>query len=93
MLPSMLLQAGVLGSQPSVPVIALADDGPPCALRRRIANQEMVLAQESADMTKEQVSAPRPKSREADGPWPRPHGRGIGHPTGAGGDRDMSQEL
>ena len=35
------LQAGVLGSQPSVPVIALTGDSAVCAFLRRIASQEM----------------------------------------------------
>ena len=47
MLPSMLLQAGVLGSQPSMPVVALTDDDPPCALFRQIASQDMMTAQAS----------------------------------------------
>jgi hypothetical protein len=38
----MLWQAGVLGSQPSVPVIALTGDGAVCALAKLIASQEML---------------------------------------------------
>ena len=38
----MLKQAGVLGSQPSVPVIALTGDGAVWALPKRIASQEMI---------------------------------------------------
>jgi hypothetical protein len=34
-----VLQAGVLGSQPPVPVIALPGDGPADAFPRRIASQ------------------------------------------------------
>jgi len=37
--PLLVLQAGVLGSQPPVPVIALAGDGPAGAFPRRIASQ------------------------------------------------------
>jgi hypothetical protein len=40
----MLLQAGVLGSQPSVPVIAFTGDAGACAFPRRIASQQMVIA-------------------------------------------------
>ena len=35
-------QAGILSSQPSVPVIALTDDGAVCALAKLIASQEML---------------------------------------------------
>ena len=38
----MLKQAGVLSSQPSVPVIALTGDGAVWALPKRIASQEML---------------------------------------------------
>jgi hypothetical protein len=37
--PLLVSQAGVLGSQPPVPIIALPGDGPASAFPRRIASQ------------------------------------------------------
>ena len=44
--PFCFLQAGVLRSQPSVPVIALTGDTQVCAFLKRLASEKMLLDQQ-----------------------------------------------
>jgi hypothetical protein len=59
----MAWQAGVLGSQPSVPVIALTDDRAVCALPRLIASQEMLWLGKGQCEVIALVQCPRPRIR------------------------------